>query len=80
MGDDRRRPYRLVDKDIGLSPLTGEHPEVLRLYFCDQDPEDCWDAFAALTDDVAARGARLELLAPFIPTIPGTAHYLDELW
>ena len=69
-----------VSKEGGLPPLTGEHPEVLRLYFCDQDPEQCWDAFATLADDIAAQGARLELVAPFIPTIPGTTQYLDELW
>ena len=64
-----------VVKDGGLPPLTGEHPEVLRLYFCDQDPEHCWDSFTTLADDVAAQGARLELAAPFIPTIPGTTRY-----
>ena len=69
-----------VTKEGGLPPLTGECPEVIRLYFCDQDPEHCWDAFVTLADDVAAQGARLELAAPFIPTIPGTTQYLDELW
>ena len=72
--------FAQVNKEGGLPPLTGEHPEVLRLYFCDQDPEHCWDTFATLTNDVAAQGARLELLAPFIPTIPGTTHHLDDLW
>ena len=53
---------------------------MIRLYFCDQDPEQCWDAFATLPDDFATHGARLDLAAPFIPTIPGTTQYLDELW
>ena len=69
-----------VNREGGMPPLTGECPELVRLYFCDQDPEHCWNAFATLADDVAAQGARLELAAPFIPTIPGTTHYLDELW
>lgn len=72
--------FAQVVKEGGLPALTGEHPEVLRLYFCDTDPEHCWDAFSTLAADVAAQGARLELAAPFIPTIPGTTQHLDDLW
>ncbi len=72
--------FAQVVKDGCMPALTGEHPEVIRLYFCDNDPEHIWDTFSSLGDDVAAQGARLELIAPFIPTIPGTTHHLDELW
>ena len=72
--------FAQVNKEGGMPPLTGEHSEVLRLYFCDEDPEHCWNTFATLANDVAAQVARLELLAPFIPTIPGTTHHLDDLW
>ena len=44
------------------------------------DPRDDWDRFADLTPGVEAGGvATLGLVAPFIPVVPGTDTYLDEL-
>jgi hypothetical protein len=51
------------------------------LHFLDVDPRECWqDAFAGNGDRVAAGGlGTTTLAAPFIPTIPGTDRYVDEL-
>jgi hypothetical protein len=39
-----------------------------------------WPVFAATRDAVASAGVgRVELAAPFLPTIPGTDTYVDEL-
>lgn len=50
--------------------------------FLDVDPRDVWrPAFADLGDAVAGSGlGSLALAAPFIPTIPGTPTYSDQLW
>jgi hypothetical protein len=50
-------------------------------FFLQSDPRDAWsDHFAPLQSAVDGTGvATLGLLAPFIPVIPGTDTYLDEL-
>ena len=50
-------------------------------FFLQCDPRDAWaEHFAPLADGVDGSGvATLGLLAPFIPVIPGTDTYLDEL-
>ena len=67
--------------DAGFA-LTGRVEEVVRCYFLDADPRDVWDdVFAGLGKAVEAGGkGRAELVAPFVPTIPGTDRYQDELW
>jgi len=55
---------------------------LLALCFLDGDPRDVWGRrFAQLAKEVqdAGRG-RLLYAAPFIPTIPGTDRFTDELW
>jgi len=66
----------------GIPALTGKVDEVVRCYFLDADPRDVWqDELAGVGAAVAAGGlGRVALAAAFIPTIPGTATYLDQLW
>jgi hypothetical protein len=54
----------------------------LHLYFVERDPADVWeDEFAAHGKELEATGlATLLWAGPFIPTIPGTDTYTDELW
>jgi hypothetical protein len=61
---------------------VGVGERLLVAFFLTADPRAVWDdEFADLTDAVAASGlGTLGLAAPFIPTIPGTETYLDELW
>jgi hypothetical protein len=51
------------------------------LWFLDEDPRESWaDTFAVEPARVGGTGiATMSFLAPFIPTIPGTDRYVDEL-
>ena len=63
-----------------VKPVEGVGKRITVLYFLEQDPAACWELF---TGDGAAADAsgfgRLEFAAPFIPTVPGTDRYVDEL-
>ena len=61
-------------------PGVGER--VFVTFFVETDVREAFDPwFATLGDDLAATGrARALLVAPFIPTIPGTDTYIDQLW
>jgi hypothetical protein len=49
--------------------------------FLDHDAGDVWPALHdRLKRALDAPGATPLLIAPFIPTVPGTDRYLDELW
>lgn len=50
-------------------------------FLLQSDPRDVWaEHFAGVADAVDTSGvATLGLLAPFIPVIPGTETYLDEI-
>jgi hypothetical protein len=52
------------------------------MWFVDRDPADVWEAeFAGLGKQLDATGkARSIFAGPFIPTIPGTDTYTDQLW
>ena len=52
------------------------------LHFLDEDPRACWaSTFGADRGERVAEGGlgRVVLAAPFIPTIPGTETYVDQL-
>jgi len=49
----------------------------LHLYFLESDPEACWDDLVASQDPAPGR---VSYAAGFIPTIPGSDCYSDELW
>jgi hypothetical protein len=53
----------------------------LLLSFLEADPQADWSArFSALDRDLAASGLGKVIYAgPFIPTVPGTDKYVDEL-
>jgi hypothetical protein len=52
----------------------------LLLSFLDADPADGWDAFGGLASALGDSGlGRVIYAAPFIPTVPGTDRYIDEL-
>jgi hypothetical protein len=55
---------------------------LLHCCFLDRDPAAAWPAlFAGLAADLETDPvARLLLLAPFIPSVAGTAAHLDALW
>jgi len=61
---------------------VGVGEKLLVAWFLHDDPRRSWESVvAALVDPLAGTAvATLGLLAPFIPVVPGTATYLDELW
>jgi hypothetical protein len=76
------RPLPLpVDKMSYVKPVDGTDTRLTLLWFLQEDPRTCWSVFTGLDADVAAAvpGARVELVAPFVPTLPGTDLYVDQL-
>ncbi len=52
----------------------------MQLWFLDTEPEAAWETFESLGPQVEAGGkARLVWVAPFLPTVPGTDTYTDQL-
>ncbi|MGW1926368.1 hypothetical protein ACWCQ0_45855, partial [Streptomyces massasporeus] len=50
------------------------------LWFLERDPRECWtEHFGDLESLGEGAGGRVELVAPFIPTVPGTDLYVDQL-
>jgi hypothetical protein len=50
------------------------------LWFLHDDPREQWPGrFAGHSEALAGTALRSRLIAPFIPTVPGTNRYLDEL-
>jgi len=63
-----------------VKDVEGVDTRLTVLWFLEADPMDVWDSFAGAGDALAAHGGgRVELMAPFIPTLPGTERYVDEL-
>jgi hypothetical protein len=69
------------DKSPYVEDVPGVEGRVTLIWFLDAAPQDVWaDRFAGNAARVAADGvATVELVAPFIPTLPGTDRYVDEL-
>jgi hypothetical protein len=64
-----------------VKDVEGVGQRLTLLWFTEGDPRDPWDAiFAPAGDQISKAGpGRLELVAPFLPTLPGTDKYVDEL-
>ncbi|MFI9104630.1 hypothetical protein ACIGXA_29370 [Streptomyces fildesensis] len=69
------------DRMTYVKQVEGVDTRLTLLWFLQQDPREAWDAhFTGLDDEVAASGlGRVELVAPFVPTVPGTDTYVDRL-
>ena len=80
---------------IGTStmlPLPDDAPDVpanepddrrfIQLHFLDHDPSERWaDGYGKWGDDLEATGLAAHVwTAPYIPTVPGTDRYIDDLW
>ena len=70
----------------GASPMKlgsgpGTLQRTMQLFFLDSEPAQHWQRFVDYAAAVDASGlATVTLAAPFIPTIPGTDTYADQLW
>jgi hypothetical protein len=68
------------DKSPYVKDVEGVDTRLTILWFTEGDSLEAWDEFADAGDRVAASGlGRVELMAPFTPTLPGTEKYVDEL-
>jgi hypothetical protein len=74
-------PYPLPeDKMAYVEDVPGLERRLTLLTFTEASPADCWDEFADFGEAVATAGrGRVELAAPFVPTLPGTDTYVDQL-
>ena len=76
------RPMPLpTDRQSFVHDLPGLDRRLTLLWFTEGEPADMWDRpFAGEGDAVESSGlGRVELVAPFVPTVPGTERYVDEL-
>ncbi|MER5432575.1 hypothetical protein [Streptomyces sp. NPDC002588] len=69
------------DRMTYVKQVEGVDTRLTLLWFLESDPRDCWEThFADLGRTLEDSGlGSLELLAPFIPTVPGTDRYVDRL-
>jgi hypothetical protein len=73
-GEEGRAPM-----ELGTGP--GTRSRSMQLLFLHSDPRDCWDRVVEYAARVEESGlATVRMAAPFIPTIPGTDIYTDQLW
>jgi hypothetical protein len=80
---DRVVSFRPIDLADPLPPMPGviidePVPSDIAVHCCflKEHPESAWGAIEARIRTVMAP----LLVAPFVPTVPGTRTYLDELW
>ncbi|GAB2936637.1 hypothetical protein [Streptomyces heilongjiangensis] len=70
-----------LDRMSYVKQVEGVGTRLTLLWFLRQDPRDTWhEHFTDLDTSVAASGlGEVQFVAPFIPTLPGTDRYVDEL-
>jgi hypothetical protein len=69
------------DRMTYVKQVEGVDTRLTLLWFLQADPRECWEAyFGDLDAPVREAGlGRVELVAPFVPTVPGTDTYVDRL-
>ncbi|MCX2183269.1 hypothetical protein KV205_22450 [Streptomyces sp. SKN60] len=69
------------DRMTYVKQVEGVDTRLTLLWFLEEDPRECWAEHFADLESLGGGGGggRVELVAPFIPTVPGTDRYVDEL-
>jgi hypothetical protein len=68
------------DKQPYMKDVEGVDDRLTVLWLTEGDPRDAWERFAGAGGSVEASGhGRVVLMAPFLPTVPGTDRYVDQL-
>ncbi len=69
------------DRMTYVKQVEGVDTRLTLLWFLQEDPRSCWaEHFTGLDAALAEAGqGRVELVAPFVPTVPGTDRYVDRL-
>jgi len=71
----------LVDAPGDVPRSEGTDKRLMHLFFLDEAPPAAWDMFEEQAKAVEVAGVgRVVWVSPFIPTIPGTDTYTDQLW
>ncbi|MCX5200597.1 hypothetical protein OG897_03835 [Streptomyces sp. NBC_00237] len=76
------RPTQLPgDRMTYVKQVEGVDTRLTLLWFLEEDPRERWEErFGGLGEAVAEAGlGRVELVAPFVPTVVGTDRYVDRL-
>jgi len=62
--------------------VPGVGDRLMLVHFLETGAQECWaQCFAGLGKTIDDSGrARTLMVAPFVPTVPGTDRYTDELW
>jgi len=70
------------DAPVSQPPAPGQDRRLLLLAHVDTEPGGCWEeVFVPFAEAVRAGGlGTVSLAAPFVPTVPGTDTYTDQLW
>ena len=69
------------DAPVTQPGTDGAERRELQLWFADAEPEAWWSAVGDHADAIAESGTGVVRWAsPFVPTVPGTDRYSDELW
>jgi hypothetical protein len=69
------------DAPVSQPGTDGAERRELQLWFADAEPEAWWSTVGDHADAVAESGTGVVRWAsPFIPTVPGTDRYTDQLW
>ena len=73
-------PLQVEAKDVAQD--EGDSGRFLHLHLLDADPTTCWeDSVGRVPSLVADAGAgTVSWAGPFLPTVPGTDRYTDQLW
>jgi hypothetical protein len=72
-------PQKAAPMDLGSA--AGGAERRMQMFFLEDSPERCWEAFRRYAAAANASGvARLVFLAPFLATSVGTDKYTDQLW
>lgn len=69
------------DRMTYVKQVEGVDTRLTLLWFLQTDPRECWEPYFTGLDAAVAESelGRVELVAPFIPTVPGTDTYVDRL-
>ncbi|MFF6876958.1 hypothetical protein ACFY9S_16775 [Streptomyces sp. NPDC012474] len=69
------------DRMTYVKQVEGVDTRLTLLWFLQTDPRECWDPYLTGLDAAVTESGlgRVELVAPFIPTVPGTDTYVDRL-
>jgi hypothetical protein len=69
------------DAPVSQPGTDGAERRELQLWFADAEPAEWWPSVVDHAGKVAASGQGVVRWAsPFIPTVPGTDRYTDQLW